>query len=203
MRRQLDLACPPDQPTDPADRRDQLGDGGVQHPPTPTPQHPGLLHDLTDRLQDPPRPIRAAQPRPPVHQHRGWNPSSSSRSPQATFQAISRRSALIASRSDRPSRACSTITVAITCAGTDGCRHPGGRYRQTAQAGTGAGGGRLGRRTPTRRGSGGGTRSPRPAGHRVGDWQGSCRAVCPLAAPSANDRIGTANRPNHAHSAAS
>ena len=54
----------------------------------------------------------------------GWNPSSSNRSPQATFQAISRRSALIASRSDRPSRACSTITVAITSAGTDGCPPP-------------------------------------------------------------------------------
>jgi len=52
----------------------------------------------------------------------GWKPSSSRRSPQATFQAMSRRNALIASRSDRPSSACSTITVATTSAGTD--RYP-------------------------------------------------------------------------------
>ena len=61
----LDLAGRPDQAADPADRRDQLGDGvlgrdrvlqdgGVQHPPTPTPQHPGGLHHLADRLEDPP-----------------------------------------------------------------------------------------------------------------------------------------------------
>jgi hypothetical protein len=37
---------------------------------------------------------------------------------------MSRRSALAASRSDRPSRACSTITVATTWAGTDGCPPP-------------------------------------------------------------------------------
>jgi hypothetical protein len=54
----------------------------------------------------------------------GWNPSSSNRSPQATFQAISRRNALMASRSDKPSSACSTITVAITSAGTHGCPPP-------------------------------------------------------------------------------
>jgi hypothetical protein len=54
----------------------------------------------------------------------GWKPSSSRRSPQATFQAMSRRNALIASRSDRPSSACSTITVATTSAGTDGCPPP-------------------------------------------------------------------------------
>ena len=54
----------------------------------------------------------------------GWKPSSSSRSPQATFQAISRRRALIASRSDRPSKACSTITVATTSAGTEGWPPP-------------------------------------------------------------------------------
>ena len=44
-----------DQPTDPTDRRDQLGDRvlggdrilqhrGVQHPPTPPPKHPGRVH---------------------------------------------------------------------------------------------------------------------------------------------------------------
>src|SRR4029450_12457511 len=40
------------------------------------------------------------------------------------FQAISRRNALAASRSDRPSRACSTITVATTSAGTEGWPPP-------------------------------------------------------------------------------
>jgi hypothetical protein len=54
----------------------------------------------------------------------GWNPSSSSRSPQATFPAMSRRNALIASRSLRPSSACSTITVATTSVGTDGWLRP-------------------------------------------------------------------------------
>jgi len=79
---QLDLACLPDQPPHPADRRDQLGDGvlggdrvgqdgGIQHPPTPTGEHPGLLHHLADRLEDPPRPIRGPRTSPPVHQHRG------------------------------------------------------------------------------------------------------------------------------------
>jgi hypothetical protein len=54
----------------------------------------------------------------------GWKPSSSRRSPQATFQAMSRRSALMASRSLRPSKACSTITVATTSAGTEGWPPP-------------------------------------------------------------------------------
>ena len=50
----------------------------------------------------------------------GWNPSPSSRSPQATFQAMSRRSALTASRSLKPSSACSTMTLATTSTGTEG-----------------------------------------------------------------------------------
>ena len=54
----------------------------------------------------------------------GCTPSSSSRNPQATFQARSRRNAPMASRSDRPSRACSTSTVATTSAGTKGCPPP-------------------------------------------------------------------------------
>jgi hypothetical protein len=47
--------------------------------------------------------------------------------------------------------------------------------------------------------------SPRPTGHRLGGWQGTCRAVCPLAAHSANYRIDTGqhDRPNHAPSAGS
>ena len=64
----LDPACPRHEPTHPTDRRDQLGDGvlggdrvlqdrGVQHPPTPSLQDPGLLHHLADRLEDPPGPL--------------------------------------------------------------------------------------------------------------------------------------------------
>ena len=37
---------------------------------------------------------------------------------------VERRNALAASRSDRPSRVCSTITVATTSAGTDGWPPP-------------------------------------------------------------------------------
>jgi hypothetical protein len=82
MRPKCDLAGRPDQPADPADRCDQLGDGvlggdrvlqdgGVQHPPTPTGEHPGGLHDLADRVEDPPWPGRGAQAVAPVHQHGG------------------------------------------------------------------------------------------------------------------------------------
>jgi hypothetical protein len=82
---QLDLTGHSHQPADPADRRDQLGDGvlggdrtgqdgGVQHPPAASGEHPGLLHDLTDRLEDPPGPRRRADAVAPVHQHRGMQP---------------------------------------------------------------------------------------------------------------------------------
>ena len=56
----------------------------------------------------------------------GWNPSSSSANPAATFQRRSVRNACTASRSDRPSSDCNTITVAITSAGTDGRPRPDG-----------------------------------------------------------------------------
>jgi hypothetical protein len=60
-----DLTCLGDQPPDPADRRDQLGDGvlggdrigqdgGVQHPPAPPLEHPGRLDNPTDSVEDPP-----------------------------------------------------------------------------------------------------------------------------------------------------
>jgi hypothetical protein len=85
MRRQLELTRLPDQPADPADRRDQLGDGvlggdrvlqdgGVQHPPPPTLEHPGRRHDLANRIKDPPGPRRRPKPVAPVHQHRGVEP---------------------------------------------------------------------------------------------------------------------------------
>ena len=54
----------------------------------------------------------------------GWKPSSSSVRPAATFQRRSVRNACIASRSDRPSSDCNTITVAISSAGTDGRPRP-------------------------------------------------------------------------------
>jgi hypothetical protein len=54
----------------------------------------------------------------------GWKHSSSRRSPQATFQAISRRSALTAPPIPTSPPACSTITVAITSAGADRCPLP-------------------------------------------------------------------------------
>jgi len=82
---QLDRTGCRDQPTDPTDRRDQLGDRilggdrilqhrGVQHPPAPPPKHPGRLHHLADGIEDPPRPLRAADTVAPVHQHRGMEP---------------------------------------------------------------------------------------------------------------------------------
>ncbi len=68
-------------PTDPADRRDQLGDRvlgshrvikhrGVQRPPGPAPQRPGGGDDLPDRVEDPVRPARGGQPTAPVRQRR-------------------------------------------------------------------------------------------------------------------------------------
>jgi hypothetical protein len=64
---QLDLAGRSHQPAHPTDRRDQLGDGvlggdrilqdgGVQHPPIPSLEHPGRLHHLADGLEDAPGP---------------------------------------------------------------------------------------------------------------------------------------------------
>jgi hypothetical protein len=93
---------------DPTDRGDHLGDGvlggdrvlqdgGVQHPPVLPEQHPGLLRHLADRLKD----ARGrGEVRMRLRQYTstvGWKPSSSRRNPQATFQTISRHSALMAS----------------------------------------------------------------------------------------------------------
>ena len=68
-------------PGDPADRGDQLGDRvlgghrviqdrGIQRPTGLPGQHPGLGHHRPDRVKDPVRPWRAAQP-PPPHRQRG------------------------------------------------------------------------------------------------------------------------------------
>jgi hypothetical protein len=129
--RHLDPAGLRGQPPHPADRRDQLGDRvlggnrvlqerGIQHPPTPTRSTP--VCSTTRRTASKIRRGRV-QARSRARQYTstvGWNPSSSRRSPQATFQAMSRRNALIASRSLKPSRAWSTITVATTSADTEG-----------------------------------------------------------------------------------
>jgi hypothetical protein len=74
-----------DEATHPADRGDQLrhgvlgGDrvvqqGGVQRPPLPALEDPGLGHHGTDSLEDPLWPLRAAQPGPPQGQHRRMEP---------------------------------------------------------------------------------------------------------------------------------
>jgi hypothetical protein len=71
-----------DQPAHPADRGDQLGDrvlggdravqqGGIQRPAGAAGKHPGGVHHLTDRVEDPLRPLGGAQPRPPQGQHAG------------------------------------------------------------------------------------------------------------------------------------
>ena len=135
MALKLDLARLRDEPTDPADRRDQLGDGVLGR---------DRILQVVESSTRRPRPLStpvasttcrtASKIRRGLDEVRmrlrqytstvGWKPSSSRRSPQATFQAMSRRNALTASRSDRPSRACSTITVAITSAGTEGWPPP-------------------------------------------------------------------------------
>ena len=80
-------------------------------------QHPGRVDHVADRVEDPLRPIHSpaagsANTSAPIVM-----PSSSSAKPAATFHRYRFRNACAASRSDRPSSACNTITVAITSAG--------------------------------------------------------------------------------------
>ena len=65
----------------------------------------------------------------------GWKPSSSRARPAATFQAMEVRSISQASRSESPSKACKTITVAITSAGTDGRPRPVGNRSSNSASG--------------------------------------------------------------------
>jgi hypothetical protein len=65
----------------------------------------------------------------------GWNASSVNASPAAAFQAMSVCNARQASRSERPSKACSTITVATTSAGTDGRPRPDGNRSANISSG--------------------------------------------------------------------
>lgn len=66
-------------PPDPADRRDQLGDGvlgrdrisqdgGIHRPLTAATEHPGRGDDRPHRVVDPLRPLRLRQPFTPIHQ---------------------------------------------------------------------------------------------------------------------------------------
>jgi hypothetical protein len=102
----------------------------------------------------------------------GWNPSSSSRSPQATFQAMSRRSALMASRSLKPSSACSTSTVATTSAGTDGCPPPWRARSANSSAGNNSWRWSARKAYTDPWGPDDHTRSPRPTWHRMGGLKG-------------------------------
>ena len=63
--------------------------------------------------------------------------------PAATFQAMLVRSSPRASRSDRPSKAWSTMTVATTSAGTEGRPVRRGTDRRTARLRTGGAGART------------------------------------------------------------
>jgi len=134
----------------------------------------------------------------------GWKPSSSRCSPQATFQAMSRRNALMPpGRSGPPGPAAPSPWRLPRRAPTD-ARHPGGPHRRTARVGTAGGGGRRGRRAPTRRGSGGDTRSPRPAGrHQLRGVGSACLEVCFVSGQRREppDRHIQQDRPNHAPSA--
>lgn len=79
MRCNFDLDSCGDQLADPADPRDELGDGvlrrhgvihdrGVQHPPTLAAEHPRRVDHCSDRVVDPPRLIRLPQPSTPIRQ---------------------------------------------------------------------------------------------------------------------------------------
>jgi hypothetical protein len=126
----LDPARPWHQPPHPTDRRHQLGtvswgrdrigqDGGVQHPPTPPGEHP--VASTTWRTAPKTAWAAARSAAGCASTPAPWvEPLVVRRSPKVTFQATSRRSALLASRSDRPSSACSTTTVAAASVGTDG-----------------------------------------------------------------------------------
>jgi hypothetical protein len=60
-------------------------------------------------------------------------------SPQATFQAMLQTSCWQASRSDRPSNACNTITVAMTSAGIEGRPRPEGNRSANSWSGNSSG----------------------------------------------------------------
>lgn len=68
----------------------------------------------------------------------GWKPGSARDSPAATFQAMLVRSSPAASRSDSPSKACRTMTVATTSAGTEGRPLPEGNRSAKAVSGNSA-----------------------------------------------------------------
>lgn len=65
----------------------------------------------------------------------GWKAVSVSERPQAAFQLMSISNRRIASRSESSSRLCSTITAAITSAGTDGRPRPEGNRSANISSG--------------------------------------------------------------------
>jgi hypothetical protein len=176
-------------------------------PPLPG-KHPGRLHHLADRIKDPLGPLRGADAVAPGHQHRGWTPSSPSRSPQAIFQAMSRRSELAASRSLKPPAPAAPGRWRPPRLGPMGGPDLDGSDPRTSRAGTAGGGGRQERQTATGRGPGGGTRWPRPAG--IAGM--ACRAHEPGSVAAAGSQREPPDRPdqpdrqqgrNHAQSAGS
>src|SRR5215218_8719110 len=107
---------------------------------------------------------------------------------------MSRRNALIASRSDRPSRACSTITVATTSVGTDGWLRP--RTTRSANSAGGNSSCRWSARKAYTDLSEIRWRHQIAASNWSSDgWlEGLTPGVCRPQAPSANYRIDTASR---------
>ena len=98
-------------PGHPPDRGDQLGDGvlrghrigqdrRVHRPAAPAPQHPGLLHDIRDRVVDPVRPLRPRDPAPPAHQRGRVEARVVDRRPIAEFHRTSNRTASAVCRSE-------------------------------------------------------------------------------------------------------
>jgi hypothetical protein len=110
-------------PTHPTDGPNQLGhrvlggdrvvqQRGVQRPPLPPSQDPSLSDHHPDRLEDPLGPVGGPKPAAPQGQHRGVKALIGQAQPAGDLQAMFWRSCAAASRSDNPSNACNTMTVA-------------------------------------------------------------------------------------------
>ena len=89
-------------------------------------EHTGRLHDGTDGLEDPLRPLRLAKARAPVGEHGEVEARVVDREPTGDFpvDAGPQLSDRVAVR--RPSKAWSTITEQTSTAGTEGRPLPGG-----------------------------------------------------------------------------
>ncbi len=108
--------------------------GRVEHPPDA--QEPGPLRGLEGPLEDPPRTVRAGEPRAHVDEHGvGEARMVEGSPPQAYFQRASNLNRSTASRSDRPSRRWRTITTATTRGGTE--RRPTSAANRSANSSSG------------------------------------------------------------------